>query len=124
MTPKVSGMVRLALKVGSIAGALVAAGTVLGWLYTVTVTRPTLAAISGSESRLTGLIAEERHARSLADTLIVSHLGLVLRGQEAVIEAARGGIYSRRQVDAMRNVADSVHAALWRAIGHTQGGAR
>ena len=120
MTPKVNGMVRLAVKVGSIAGALVGAGTVLGWLYTVTVTRPTLAAIAGSESRLTGLIAEERHARSLADTLIVSHLGLVLRGQEAVIEAARGGIYSRRQIDAMLSDADSVHAALWRAVGRRE----
>ena len=116
MTPKVNGMVRLALKVGSIAGALVAAGTVLGWLYTVTVTRPTLAAISGSESRLTGLIGEERHARSLADTLIVSHLGLVLRGQEVVLEAARGGIYSRQQINGMLQEADSTHAALWRAI--------
>jgi len=124
VTPKMNGLVRLAIKVGAMAGAIISAGTVLGWLYGVTVTRPTLAAIAGSEVRLTMLIAEERHARSLADTLIVSHLGLVLRGQETVIEAARGGIYSRRQVDAMRNVADSVHAALWRAIGHTQGGAR
>lgn len=121
---KWNGVTRTAAKVGAIAAAMIAVGSIVAWVNATVLTRPIVEATDAVKTNLTALIAEERASRVMADTLIVQKLDLVIRGQDVILDVARDGLYSRREINDMREEDAAVHDSLWRATGRRGGGTR